>query len=355
MAATMHDVARRAGVSIKTVSNVINNRPYIRPETKQKVLLVIEELGYRPNRQAQALRNKRNTSLAAIIPDIMNPFFTAVVRGIEDYALEYGYLLLLCNTEDNASRETRYVQALGTGLVSGVALCTADERILPQQLAIFKQTNTAVVLIDRTTDDLEVSSILADNYSGSYSAISHLISTGHQRIGIIAGPEYFAPGRERLAGYLAALNDAGIAVDDQLIHRTDFKMTSSQEATNRLLNLPEPPSALFISNGPSAYGAMEIVRKRCLSIPEDLSIVVFDDPEWSRIVEPPLSVVAQPGYEMGRLTAKLLIEELELPGSEIQKIRLPTSLIHRKSCCVAEMREKSIGRISGDRGGEIQE
>lgn len=333
MASTIRDVAVRAGVSIKTVSNVINDRPYITPETKQKVLDAIRELRYRPNRSAQALRNRRTQALAAIIPDIQNPFFTSVVRGIEDYAIDAGYVFLLCDSEDNIERETRYVQVLGAGSAAGVVLCTADERVLEHQIATLSHANISVVAIDRATDDTSVDTILAENCQGSYDGIAHLISKGHRRIGIIAGPEYYAPGRERLQGCLDALQSYAIEIDESLIERTDFKKASAQKAARELLNLPDPPSALFISNGESAFGALEVIREMKLRIPDDIALIVFDDPEWVRIIEVPLTVIVQPGYEMGRMAAKILIERIDRPELPLQKVRLPTRFEHRGSCC----------------------
>jgi DNA-binding LacI/PurR family transcriptional regulator len=337
MAATMRDVAALAGVSIKTVSNVINDHSFITPETKKKVLDAIAALDYRPNRSAQALRSRRIQSLAAIIPDIQNPFFTAVVRGIEDFAFEAGYLLLLCDAEDRVERENRYVQGLGTGTVAGVILCTADERVLPRQVEALRRANVAVVLVDRTHEAIEIDSVLSENVEGSYTAVNHLLSTGHRRIGIIAGPDYFAPGRERLEGYCRALQDFGIPVEEELIWKTDFKQTSSQGAARHLLALPEPPSAIFICNGPSALGTLEVVRDKNIRVPEDLALVVYDDPEWSRIIDVSLTVVRQPGYEMGQVAARLLLQRLEVPDAPVQHVRLPTSFIHRKSCCQPEI------------------
>lgn len=333
MTATIREVAKRAGVSIKTVSNVINDHPYISPETHKKVMDAIAELGYRPNRSAQALRSRRNRALASIIPDIKNPFFTAVVRGIEDYAFDAGYMLLLCDSEDNTERETAFIRVLGMGSVAGVVLCTADERVLKQQIHTLQRSNIAVVAIDRDIEDTEVDAILADNFAGSYQGMMHLLQAGHRRIGIIAGPEYYAPGRERLAGCLQALTDAGAPIDESLIQRTDFKQISSQSATRLLLEQPDPPTAIFVSNGPSAYGTLEVVREKNLRFPDDIAIVVFDDPEWSRIVEQPLTVIAQPGYEMGRMAAEALLKRLADPKRPVQKIRVPTQFIHRKSCC----------------------
>jgi DNA-binding LacI/PurR family transcriptional regulator len=333
MAATIRDVAKYAGVSIKTVSNVINKRPYITPHTQQKVVDAIAALHYRPNRSAQALRNRRNQTLAAIIPDINNPFFTAVIRGIEDYAVDQGYMLLLCDTEDNVKREARYVEVLGAGSVAGVVMCTADERVLNQQIDALKRANMSVVAIDRATEDITVDTILVDNMEGSYTGMAHLIEKGHRRIGIIAGPDYYAPGRERLSGCLKALADAGIPVDDSLIQRTDFKMGSALEATRQLLSLPEPPTALFISNGPSASGTLEVVRERGLRIPDDLALIVFDDPDWCRFVETPLTVIAQPGYKMGRCAAEMLLNRLAQPDAPLQNVRMQTTFIHRRSCC----------------------
>lgn len=336
MTVTIRDVALRAGVSIKTVSNVINEHPYISADTRKRVAEAIADLGYRPNRSAQALRSRRNRSLAAIIPDIKNPFFTAVVRGIEDYAFDVGYMLLLCDSEDNVQRESQFISVLGMGSVAGVVLCTADERVLEQQIQSIQNSNIAVVAFDRAIDETPVDAVLAQNFEGSYAGMKHLLDTGHRRIGIIAGPDYYAPGRERLDGCLKALADAGVPIEDALIQRTDFKQVSSQSATRRLLECAEPPTAIFVSNGPSAYGTLEVVREYNLRFPEDISIVVFDDPEWSRIVEEPLTVIAQPGYEMGRLSAEVLLKRLANPNAPIQKIRVPTTFVHRRSCCRLE-------------------
>jgi DNA-binding LacI/PurR family transcriptional regulator len=333
MTATIREVAQRAGVSIKTVSNVINDHPYISVETRKKVTDAITELGYRPNRSAQALRSRRNIALAAIIPDIKNPFFTTVVRGIEDYAFDAGHMLLLCDSEDNVKRESQFIRVLGMGTVSGVVLCTADERILEQQIHTLQKSDISVVAIDRITETAPVDAVLAENFAGSYTGMKHLLDCGHRRIGIIAGPDYYAPGRERLEGCLKALEDAGVPVDESLIQRTDFKQVSSQAATRILLEKLDRPTAIFVSNGPSAYGTLEVVRALGLRFPQDIAIVVFDDPEWSRIVESPLTVIAQPGYEMGRLAAEMLLRRLDHPEAPLQCVRLPTTLIHRKSCC----------------------
>lgn len=333
MTAKIRDVARYAGVSIKTVSNVVNKRPYVTPQTRQKVLDAIAALHYRPNRSAQALRRRHVQALAAITPDIDNPFFTAVVRGIEDFAFEKDYMLLLCDTEDSVKREERYVEVLGAGSVAGVVFCTADERVMNSQVEALKRSGIAVVAVDRATDDITVDTVLADNLEGGYSGMMHLIECGHRRIGIIAGPDYSAPGRERLAGCLKALAEVGIPLNEDLIQRTDFKMTSALDATRRLLALSDPPTALFISNGPSALGSLEVVRERGLRIPDDLSVVVFDDPDWCRFVEPPLTVISQPGYEMGRRAAEILLERLSRPDMPLQNVRMPTTFLHRQSCC----------------------
>ena len=342
MSVTIREVAERAGVSIKTVSNVINHHPYISEETRRKVEGAIAELGYRPNRSAQALRSRRTLTLAAIIPDIKNPFFTAVVRGIEDFAFDEGYMLLLCDSEDNVERESRFVQVLGLGSVAGVVLCTADERFLNQQIDVMRRSNIAVVAIDRTTNQTEVDTVLAENFEGSYTGMLHLLNAGHRRIGVIAGPDYYAPGRERLAGCMKAFEDAGVPLENLLIQRTDFKQVSSQNATRLLLDQPEPPTAIFVSNGPSAFGTLEVVRERKLHIPTHLSIVVFDDPEWGQILEQPLTVITQPGYEMGRLAAKMLLERIEDPQAALRKVRMKTNFIHRQSCCLPSTAGQAI-------------
>jgi DNA-binding LacI/PurR family transcriptional regulator len=329
----MRDVASLAGVSIKTVSNVVHGHPHVAFATRAKVLAAIATLDYKPNRIAQALRTRRAYTLAAIVPDIHNAFFTAVVRGIEDTAYRAGYMLFLCDSEDDLEREEKYVDILCMDAVSGVVLCTADEERLHRQSELLQAASIPVVALDRALEQDEVDTVLAENVQGSYTAVAHFLATGHQRIGIIAGPDYYAPGRERLQGYCDALCDHGLVLDEALIRRTDFTEEAARQATDELLKLPSPPTALLVCSGRMALRTVQVIRDHGLRMPQDLALIIFDDPEWSQVIDPPITTIAQPAYEMGQTAAELLLKRRQQPDRPPQRVRLPTSFIHRTSCC----------------------
>jgi DNA-binding LacI/PurR family transcriptional regulator len=333
MGTTMRDVAALVGVSIKTVSNVVNQRPYVSAEMRAKVLEAIATLDYRPNRAAQALRTRRARSLAAIVPDIQNAFFTSAIRGIEDTAYQAGYMLFLCDVEDDLEREEQCIDILSADTVAGVVLCTSDETKLDRQINVLRAANIPIVLLDRVRGNLGVDTILAENAEGSYEAIQHFLKAGHQRIGLIAGPDYYAPGRERLEGYLNALRDHGVAVDETLVRRTDFTVHAAQTATEELLQLASPPTAILVCSGLMALGTVQVIRDRGLRMPEDMALIIFDDPEWSKVIDPPITTIAQPAYAMGQAAAEMLLQRLQQPENPPQHMRLSPTFTHRKSCC----------------------
>jgi LacI family transcriptional regulator len=333
MSTTMRDVAALVGVSIKTVSNVVNQRPYVSAELRAKVLEAIATLDYRPNRAAQALRTRRARSLAAIVPDIQNTFFTSAIRGIEDAAYRAGYMLFLCDVEDDLEREEQCIDILSADTVAGVVLCTSDETRLDRQIDVLRTSNIPVVLLDRVRGNLGVDTILAENAQGSYEAVQHFVTSGHRRIGVIAGPDYYAPGRERLEGYMNALRDHGLAVEEALIRRTDFTVNAAQAATEELLHLPSPPTAILVCSGLMGLGTVQVIRDLGLRMPEDIALIIFDDPEWSKVIDPPITTIAQPAYAMGQAAAELLLQRLQQPDNPPQHIRLAPTFVHRKSCC----------------------
>jgi LacI family transcriptional regulator len=333
MSTTMRDVAALVGVSIKTVSNVVNQRPYVSAELRAKVLEAIATLDYRPNRTAQALRTRKARSLAAIVPDIQNSFFTSVIRGIEDAAYQAGYMLFLCDSEDNLEREEQSIDIFSGDTVAGVILCTSNESRLERQINVLRMGNIPVVLLERVGDLLEVDSVVAENAQGSYAAVQHLVAAGHQRIAVIGGPDYYTPGRERLEGYLQGLQDHGVSSDETLIRRTDFTVGAAQRATAELLDLATPPSAILVCSGLMALGSVQVIRDRGLHMPAEVALIIFDDPEWSKVIDPPITTIAQPAYAMGQAAAELLLQRLQQPDNPPQRICLSPTLVHRKSCC----------------------
>lgn len=333
MSTTMRDVAALAGVSIKTVSNVVNQRPYVSAEVRAKVLDAIAALDYRPNRTAQALRTRRARSLAAIVPDIQNSFFTSVIRGIEDAAYQAGYMLFLFDVEDDLEREEQCVDILSADTVAGVVLCTSDESRLERQINVLRAGNIPIVLLERVREGLQADTIVTENAQGSYEAVQHFLAAGHRRIGVITGPDYYAPGRERLEGYLRAIGDHGLVVEEGLIRLTDFTISGAQAATDELLRLPSPPTAILVCSGMMALGTVEIIRERGLRMPEDIALIIFDDPEWCKIIDPPITTIAQPAYAMGQAASELLLQRLQQVDNPPQHIRLAPTFVHRKSCC----------------------
>ncbi|MGH2543586.1 MAG: LacI family DNA-binding transcriptional regulator, partial [Ardenticatenaceae bacterium] len=324
---TVKDVARAAEVSVATVSRVLNGNDTVDDALRQRVIAAAEKLDYRPNRLARNLRTNSTTLVALVLPDIQNPFFVAVARGVEEVTFREGYTLLVCNTDDEQRRETSYFQVLNDEVVAGIIVCATDEERAHKEMLTALKRGVAVVALDRYLKDLPVDSVLSDNVAGAYHAVSYLIELGHRRIGLVAGASHYTPGRERRLGYEQALADHGLALDADLIQTTNFRTSGAEVATRALLNLAEPPTALFISSGNLAPGSLRIVNRRKLRIPDDISILLFDDPEWAGAYNPPLTAVAQDTRELGIMAGRLLLQRIRGAETPPQEWRLPTQLI----------------------------
>lgn len=329
---TMKDVARLAGVSISTVSHVINKTRYVEPETREKVYEAIKTLGYRPNILASSLRKRVTNTIGLIISNITNLFYPEVVRGVEDLLAKYNYNLILCNSDENVEKEKNYIEVLFSRRVDGLIITPSKSSETRENLDLFREKNIPIVLVDRKIEGLEEDVVLADNIEGTYEAISYLISLGHKRIGIITGPLDTTTGCERLEGYLKALEDKGIKKDDNLIYEGDFKEEGGYKGVEALLNISNPPTAIFTSNNLMALGALKKITELGLKIPQDLSLISFDDMDWFPYFSPPLTAVYQPAYELGETAVKLLFERLKRGRKKRKEVRLPTKLIIRESC-----------------------
>lgn len=326
---TSQDVAQRAGVSIATVSRVLNDSPHVRPAVKRKVLRAIKALNYQPNRTAQRLRAKQSKVLSLIISDIQNPFFTAVVRGIEDVAYQNGYSLLLCNSDEDPEKEQLYVDVMRAEAVAGVIIASASEA--EPHIDDLLDAHIPVVAIDRRIKDRRVDSVLVANTQGAYNAVAHLIALGHRRIGFIGLPLTRTMGRERYEGYQRALRANGLSVTRSYVRIADAKQHGGHDSTLDLLTQAPHLTALFVANNLMTLGALEALRERGLKIPDDISIIGFDDMPWANLLQPPLTAIAQPTYAMGQKAAELLLERLQNPHQPISHIQLDTTLIVRGS------------------------
>lgn len=329
---TIRDVAAEAGLSTATVSRVINNNGRVDGALVARVNEAIDRLGYRANPLGRALRRKRTPIWGFLASDIEAPFFSSLLHGLEGQALLNGKLLMLCNTGEDLQRERQYIQtALDYqfgGLVIAAASMTATE------LGVL-HNEMPVVLVDRVlTTYPEIDAVLVDNHLGAHLAVTHLLENGYRRIGFIAGPSDISTAHQRRAGYCSALVDYGIGMTEDLIAQGDFFAPSGYAAATALLTSKEPANALFVANGQMAAGAYAAVRDLGISIPGDLGFATFDDDVWMRLVDPSITVVRQPAYELGEAAADVLLRREQASESDSdQAVRnvLPPELVVRAS------------------------
>lgn len=329
MSPTGRDVAKRAGVSVATVSRVLNKSSKVSPDSRRRVLQAIEALDYQPSRAAQQLRARRGRVLGLIISDIQNPFFTSVVRGIEDVAYQHGYSLVLCNSDENAEKERLYINVMRAEAAAGVILAAVSEDS-PHMRSLIDQ-RIPVVAIDRRLKDQSIDSVCVDNVQAACEAVSTLIDMGHRRIGLIAVPLSITTGRERHAGYLRAFRQRRLKVSRDWIRFADTRETGGYDCAGELLQLDPPVTALFATNSLITLGALRRIHEMGLRIPQDISIIGFDDLPWASLLRPALSNVAQPTYELGRTAAQLLLQRLEDTQRPPTHVVLKTRLVMRDS------------------------
>jgi len=328
MRPTIYTVAEKAGVSIATVSRVLNNSPKVKEETRAKVLRVVEELGYQPSASARGLALKRTEIIALIFPDISGPFYSEVIRGVESEASQHNYNLLIYGTYGKATKG-RFLRLLPTR-VDGLILMTRS--VEDEYIFYLHRRQIPFVLLDREIGEIEVDCVLTNNAEGAYKAVEHLLQHGHQQVAFIAGPADSPDSNARFEGYRQALQDHGLPVLAHLVERGDFLQPGGYQAMNRLLDRPDPPSAVFVANDEMAIGAIEAVRGRGLRVPDDVAIVGFDDIQMAPYVQPPLTTVRQPIREFGALAVQMLLRRIENPEAEAKTIVLPTQLVIRRSC-----------------------
>ena len=327
---TLNDVARLAGVSSMTVSRVINNSGHIGPETRAKVNQAIVELGYMPNVLARQLRSKRTKTIALVLTDITNPFFTTIARGVEDTARAQGYAVMFCNTDESEAEEIEYVRMLIQRRVDGVLLVPATDS--SGSLQLLHKHGLPVVVLDRHVRSGQVDEVRTDSEAGAYLAIRHMIDLGHRRIAVLTGPADVSTSMDRVAGYRRALAEESLEPDSRYILFGEYNDASGFEMTRRILAARPRPTALFAANNFIAFGAIQALREAGLSIPEEMSIAVFDDLPQGWVFDPFLTVVSQPSYEIGRQATELMLERLtgEAPA-EPRTVVLPSELIARRS------------------------
>jgi LacI family transcriptional regulator len=337
--ATIHDVAKKAGVAPITVSRVINNSGYVSDKVRIKVNQAIIELGYVPNVLARSLKSKRTNTIALVFTDITNPFFNTIARGVEDSAYRAGFNVIFCNTDESVEQEYKYIQLVLQKQVDGILLVPVDTR--SKAIDAIQEQNTPLVVIDRKVPYDNIDSVRGDSEGGAYLITKHLIDLGHQRISMLSGPKGVSTAEDRINGYCRAMESSGLT---QFIdyHYGKFAQQSGFETTRALFSQEIKPTAIFAGNNLIAIGALSSLRESGMHIPQDVAVVSFDGIPESLTVFPFLTTVDQPSYEIGKKAAELLFSRIknEPDGpKDFQKIVFPVTVNIRESS--ADMLVKS--------------
>lgn len=327
--ATMKDVALSAGVSTATVSRALMTPEKVSLSTRKRVDEAISETGYSPTTLTRTLRRNESKTIVTIVPDICDPYFSDILRGIEDAAVENGYVILVGDSSQQQKREQSFVNLVYTKQVDGMVLLGSD---LPFNASRQEQKNLPpLVMACEYAPELELPTVHIDNLTAAFEAVNYLTKLGHKRVAELSGPESSSLCQFRHQGYQQALRRAGIAMNNAYIHYGNFTFEAGAAAITQLLTLPSPPTAVFCHNDIMAIGATQKAKQMGFRVPQDISIMGFDDIEFSQYCDPPLTTISQPRYEIGRQSMLMLLELLK--GNDVRSGSrlLESSLVVRES------------------------
>jgi LacI family transcriptional regulator len=327
---TLREVAKAAGVSINTASRALNDKPAVSPYTKARVLEAAQRLGYRPNRLARALRYNKTRTLGVIVGDIANPYFSMLVRGVEQTAREFDYSVILQGTDEDLEREKEAIEVALAEQVDGI-LITPTQRSEEAIRTLF-DSGTPFILMSRHFHDLETHYVIMDDQRGGFIATEHLIQRGHERIAILNGPIHISSAAERYAGYMEALQQYGLDVDDGLVIKGCLTMEDGYRAALSLIDGPNRPTAIFAFSDFVALGVFRAANELGIVIPDELAVVGFDNTIFGLCTRPPLSSVGGSPEELGKTAARFLLELLtgKRPNT-VTRVKLPVYLVQRGS------------------------
>jgi LacI family transcriptional regulator len=329
--ANMKDIAKMAGVSLGTVSHVLNDSARVRDPIRKRVLEAVQAAGYQPSQLARGLRRDKTNVIGMIIPDITNPFFPAVVRGAEDIAFSNGYRLILCNTDNDHSKELVHLNELRTYLPAGLIVIPSNFSDLTAQAESYRQAGTGVVCIDRLPINWSGDTVTADNEAGAYNATRYFLQMQHTRLAAITGPLHLTNAKERLIGFKRAMKEAKLPLAPEYVQETTFDKQGGYSKTLILLRLIPRPTAILAGNDMIALGILLAIREAGLRCPQDISIMGFDDLDLAETTNPALSSVSQSGYQLGTTAARILLDRIEGDDGPAKHIVLETSLKLRDS------------------------
>ena len=328
---TIKDIAQQLGISVSTVSRALRGSSDINAVTKKAVLDLAAELDYQPNSIALSLVKSRTNILGVIIPDIAVQFFASAISGIQEVASAAGYNVMICQSNESEQTEASNIQALLSSRVAGIIVSVSGNTINTNHFKILQKKGIPLILFDRVCDDIEASKVIVDDYHGALVAVDHLVAVGCRRIAHLAGPEKLQITANRKNGYLDALRKNGISIDEDLIKHVDFDRQKSLNATTHWIQSENPPDGIFAISDRVAIGAMLAIKAAGLRIPLDIAVVGFGNETTSSILDPALTTVMQYPVEMGRLAARLFLEQIELEEVIPQTITLETKLLVNKS------------------------
>ena len=349
-AASISDVARESGVSIFTVSAVINNKSHVSKARRQRVEEAIRKLNYRPNLIARSLIKQKTQTIGMIVTDIANPFFPMVVRGAEDAVQRHGYNLLLCNSDDILEKEEKELELLLSKRVDGILLTKAAGDFRPSLRQLIKDVKVPFVLVMRTYPELTKDVVMSDDYQGAYEAVRHLARSGRRRIGLVSGPMKVSNAKERWRGFRDGLEAENLPYDPELVVEGDYRIESGFRAGHAMLSYR--PDGIYVANHLMTIGLLKAAEEMGLKCPEDFGLVSFDDYPWLSVFRPRLTTVELPKHQLGNEAAELLIQRIEGDTSPPVVRKLQPELRIRESCgfglfVSGEQRQSRVAEITG--------
>lgn len=327
---TMMDVAKAAGVSVATVSGVVNGSAGVSPPLKARVEEAIRTIGYKRNTIARSLKTGTTRTIGLVVADITNPFFTDVVAVIQDVLHRAGFAVMLCSTDEDVDMQDEHIGLLLDRMVDGLIIApTGDDKNLKR---ILLETAVPVVLVDRLCEGVDTDAVILDNRQAVREATAYMINLGHRRIGYISGSLDTSTGKDRLEGYKTALREADIAHEETLIQIGNFREKDAYKAAIQLLAGPDRPTAVFSANNLMVIGVMKAIRDLGLKCPDDVSVASFDDFPWADVFQPHLTTIAQPVQAIGEQAAKLILDRVARKADGPRKLVLQGRLMVRESC-----------------------
>ena len=328
---TIKDLAKKLNISVSTVSRALRNAADVNPETKQAVIALAKELNYEPNLMAWGLAKRKTKIIGIIVPAIHSNYFSEALSGMTEVANEYDYHLMFCQSNEDANEEIKCIRKLAACHVDGLLISVSKDTHDASELEKVRETGIPVVMFDRTLSNFPCNKVVVDEYEGAYKAVQHLIRKGCKRIAHLAGPVNASVSINRMKGYLDALADYHLPVDEQLIVRCNAFEDDALAGIKKIMRIKTLPDGIFFINDLSAITAIRFMQKKGIRIPETIKVAGFNDDPVSSMVEPSLTTVMQPGYEVGKLSMRMLVDEINSPASGFQNIQLRTQLIIRNS------------------------